>query len=107
MTDPFLVRARRGAEFLDGKLGRGWRRKIRRRDLAMEEGLYGGRGTCGCILAQLGGDYSSMLEEVGLASDARIEALGFDELGVDGDHDDSYDQLTEAWLTVLREKETA
>lgn len=101
-TKKALTRARRGAAFLDGKLGRGWRRKIRRRKLDMAETDY--RTGCGCILAQLApdGSYTTGLKSVGLedkyARHARQRQLGFDNDGGDTDYDD----LTDAWLEVLR-----
>lgn len=78
-----LSRARRGAAWLDKKIGRGWRRKIRRRELAMESCQR-------CVLGQLYGDYGDGLEALGgEAADVK--------LGMDGT------TPTEAWLEVLRE----
>lgn len=97
-----LTRARRGAAFLDKKLGRGWRRRIRRRDLDLSAGVYEGPGSCGCVLAQLSfvGDFKIEAELLGL-DDLAIERYGFD---IEEDTDDKYDELTEAWRVVLREK---
>ena len=92
------AKAKRGAAFLDAKLGRGWRRKIRRRDLAMQVGSYE-RGECGCILAQLYGDYFDGARHLGIAWGDDVRSLGFESSG-----DTTYGDLTEAWLEVLREK---
>ena len=99
-TRSALVKARRGAAFLDAKLGRGWRRKIRRRDLNMAVGISREKGECGCILAQLYTYYDDGAIEMEI--DADFEAQ--EDLGFVQSDDASYDQLTEAWLEVLREK---
>lgn len=97
-TRTALTKARRGAAFLDEKLGRGWRRKIRRRDLDMASFYYSGKGTCGCIVSQL---YTAYCDGV--------DALGIDiaqqrRLGFEVDDREEYEDLTEAWLEVLRGK---
>lgn len=94
-----LIRARRGAKWLDKKLGRGWRRKIRRTDLDMSSGEYTGKGDCGCIVAQLYGEFTHGLAELGIEEYVEDHRLGLDI----GDEVDDYDDLTEAWLTALRE----
>lgn len=91
-----LKRARRGAKLLDKKLGRGWRRKIRRRNLDMSRGSYE-IGECGCVLAQLYGSYDEGLEALDI-SWGEDERLGFDR-----DDEVGYDDLDEAWLQTLRE----
>ena len=96
-TRTALTKAKRGAAFLDAKLGRGWRRKIRRRDLDMQRYTYF-KGECGCILAQLHGDYGTGADTLGI-SDAECVTLGLEQ-GPGA----SYGELTEAWLEVLREK---
>jgi hypothetical protein len=106
-----LNRARRGAAWLDRHLGRGWRRRILRRRLDMRAGYYRPniKGDCGCILAQLDVSYSSGgdepgcylrgLEMVGLHHPSLTPArLGFEVVS-----DSSYEDLTDAWLEVLRE----
>ena len=97
-TRTALTKARRGAAFLDAKLGRGWRRKIRRRDLDMQQGIYEGRGECGCILAQLYTNYEVGAEDLGITY-ALAERMGFLQ-----DEKANWTSLTEAWLEVLREK---
>jgi hypothetical protein len=99
-----LARAKRGAAYLDEKLGRGWRRKIATTRLDMERGrcTRSARGSCGCILAQLAPEsdygertYASGAESVGInpwGDEAR--RLGFFT-------DDSYKPLTDAWREVL------
>lgn len=87
--------ARRGAEYLDAKLGRGWRRKIRRRQLDLSD-------SCNCIVGQLNdGHYRPYTFGVSWRSESR---LGFD---VGPSSGDDYEELTEAWLEVLREKPKA
>jgi hypothetical protein len=96
-----LTRARRGAKFLDKKLGTGWRKKIKRRKLDMALGTIDRNG-CGCIVAQLfpGSGYVEGLDKLGINPWAeRDEKLGFDTSA-----SESYDELAEAWLQVLREK---
>lgn len=85
-----------GARFLDTQ-ARGWRRRIRRRDLNMAEGSYEGPGTCGCIVAQLAedGDYNTGLSDLGVDDDY---ALGFM-----ADTDAEFMCLTNAWRRVLRD----
>ena len=98
ITRTALTKAKRGAAFLDAKLGRGWRRKVRRRDLNMESGLYAYKGDCGCILAQLYHTYDEGAAALGIDND-RAERLGFLDLEAE-----SYPELTEAWREVLRGK---
>jgi hypothetical protein len=103
-----IERARRGAAWLDEKLGRGWRRKIRRRSLRMEQG-YMHRGECGCILAQLdlarggnasgNGDFARLAEDLGMTA---LVSHGFVAHG-SADGLTRYDELTEAWREVLRD----
>ena len=98
-TRTAITKAKRGAAFLDAKLGRGWRRKIRRRDLDMRQGLYRWQGDCGCIIAQLYGSYTDGRLDLGVRGRERAASLGFDRSPRVG-----YAELTEAWLEVLREK---
>lgn len=99
MSEELLRRARRGAAYLDKRLGRGWRRQIRRRRLNMGMGAPGPNG-CGCILTQLYGSYERGGDELDLNLDSGAPGrLGF----YTAKYDD-YEPLTEAWLTVLREK---
>jgi hypothetical protein len=100
-----LARARRGAALLDKKLGRGWRRTIRRRQLNMQSGYMEEAADCGCIVTQL--DFALEGDGVGLYSRG-CERLGWPETvryGFDQrTHDeDAWDDLGEAWLVVLRE----
>jgi len=83
-----LRAAKRGAKFLDEQLGRGWRRKIRRRQLDLAE-------PCNCVLGQLYGDYSDGAYELGLVYSEEVR-LGFDS------EEEEYEALTAAWLEVLR-----
>jgi len=94
-TRTALAKAKRGAAFLDEQLRRGWRRKIRRRELDMGSGIYS-RGECGCVLAQLYDDYTVGLEELG------INAVEEKRLGFNSSCRARYSELTEAWLEVLR-----
>jgi len=90
-TSTALRKARRGAAFLDAKLGRGWRRKIRRRDLNLAS-------PCNCIIGQLYNcDFEGGLRDLGIRSDRSVERFGFEETPLA-----QYDDLTEAWLEVLR-----
>lgn len=99
-TRTALTKAKRGAAFLDAKLGRGWRRKIRRTDLNMASYRYAGKGDCGCILSQLYSRYSDGIAALGIEfNDDRQRSLGFE--ASDGA---DYADLTEAWLEVLRGK---
>ena len=83
-----MTKAKRGAAFLDEKLGRGWRRKIRRRELNIDS-------PCNCIIGQLyDHNFLKGLVELGIRSDRTLMRLGFG--GEAG--------LTEAWLEVLRGK---
>ncbi len=96
--------ARRGAKFLDEKLGRGWRRKIKRRRLDMQSGYYnnGARGECGCIVAQLhpGNTYGGGLRHLDL--DYRdATRLGF-QLPDEDYSTKQYEKLTDVWLEELR-----
>jgi hypothetical protein len=109
-----LERARRGAAFLDEKLGRGWRRKIRRSRLSMADGIFdpgvaGGWGYCGCIVAQLSPRhaYNDVYNLLGLDpyNDEVIDfGLILDDDDEDIDEEKDYALLTEAWREVLREK---
>lgn len=99
MSERISTRVKRGARFLDKQMGRGWRRKIRRRDLNLGSPRYRGPGSCGGILAQLsaGGDYESGLRELGIKNKPGADMrYGFDT------EDEDYGDLTEAWLTELR-----
>lgn len=120
MAASALSRARRGARYLDGKLGKGWRRRIRRRRLDMGAPVYLGETGCGCVLAQIdaalrtpkgklelvrcgldegGGWYSSGAGRVGLDPySERAEALGFL-----AREDEDYGPLNAAWRKVLAE----
>lgn len=93
-----LERARRGAAWLDKKLGKSWRRKIRRRKLKMSKGVCPSPGDCGCILAQLYGRYEEGANALGMSDPYgnRAVALGFYSHG-------GYADLDEAWRQVLRE----
>lgn len=98
--DHYQAAAHRGAVFLDRKLGRGWRRKIRRRELDMSVGRYSGPGDCGCVLAQLYGGYARGLEAFGISlwgDEDKEERLGFASYG-----EGQWDALTEAWKEELR-----
>jgi len=87
-------RAHKGAMFLDETLGRGWRRKIRRRKLDQSQALM--NTGCGCVLAQLYGSYGRGTQEVGIQGAKQVQ-FGFltYEPG-------AYPKLTEAWLEELR-----
>jgi hypothetical protein len=107
-----LERARRGAAFLDEKLGRGWRRRIRRRRLDMACGSFDPDvpSECGCIIAQLSPThhYADVYDLVGVEvfTDEAVQlglTLGFDGVGVSYE-DAKWALLTEAWREVLREK---
>lgn len=106
-TEKNLARARRGAAWLDKKLGPGWRRKIRCSRLQMSRGWMGhSYGECGCILAQLdaashddgSGFYSRAAEKLGIVGERTPVTLGFVVAS-----DSIYAELTEAWRVVLRE----
>lgn len=100
-------RAHRGAKFLDEKLGRGWRRRIKRRHLDMRCGIYrpdSGLGDCGCVLAQLSDDGSYVDESYRLGinpfgTDGRSKAQ---RLGFSANSDADYAELTVAWRGELR-----
>ena len=110
MNEKALERARRGAAWLDKKLGPGWRRKIKRRKLDMSGGGFSSGG-CGCIMAQLDkaygrrarGTYGDGVRNLlGISPwGRRIVALGLDVPLPRNDYD--YDELTQAWRQVLRE----
>lgn len=94
-------RALAGARFLDREV-RGWRRRIRCRELNMATGTHH-YGVCGCVLAQLSPDAQYETE---------AKLLGLDPHGDDAirygffagaDDDAEYDALTVAWRTILRE----
>lgn len=86
---------KRGAKLLDERLGRSWRRKIRRRDLDMDSGFYEGPGDCGCILAQLHESWDDGLLALGVPyKDA--DRFGF------GGETDGGTPLRNAWLQELR-----
>lgn len=104
LTDPCwwcercdLQKARYGARTLDQLLGRGWRRKIRRRKLNMSVPMRRPDG-CGCIIAQLvpGKSFQDGARELGIVAGAVVWNR-LDELGFAGD------VSTETWLRVLRE----
>jgi hypothetical protein len=96
------ARAARGAAWLDKKLGRGWRRKIKRSKLEMSVGRRGPNG-CGCIITQLYGDYQGGEEPLGFDSGGRF-AVSHGFLLPEGRrmNDGYYTALTEAWLQELR-----
>lgn len=100
-----IERARRGAAWLDAHLGRGWRRKIRRRSLRMDRGQVR-PGECGCILAQLDlaegysvGSFSRFADSIGLRALIRYGFVA----ASSNDDQAQYADLTEAWREVLRE----
>lgn len=107
-----LARARRGAAFLDKKMGsKSWRRKIKRSRLDMQAGGFRPwqTGSCGCILAQLDPrspddsfmddhGYFAMRHRLGI-NGARVVTLGFDV----GDRGPHYEDLDAAWKQVIRE----
>jgi hypothetical protein len=108
-----LDRAHAGAAFLDKRLGRGWRRKIKRRRLDMEnpDYLLDNSASCGCILSQLDsydgtrrGVYGHMCDVLGLepSEERRLGFLAEEEDDWDGCYM-SYGDLDVAWRTVLRE----
>jgi hypothetical protein len=109
-----LERARRGAAFLDEKLGRGWRRKIRRNRLDMAKGIFkpdvpGGRGYCGCIVAQLSprhtyGDVYNLLGLDPYGDEPAYLGLSLDDDVEAAVENEAWALLTDAWLQVLREK---
>ena len=119
MNELALTRARRGAAYLDRKLGRAWRRRIRRSRLNMgnscfrvDAGPTAFLGRCGCIFAQL--DASQPHKEgVGYYAEGVEELATFDATGstacrlgflTSGQKDaPTYAELTEAWKTVLRD----
>lgn len=99
MSERVSTRVKRGARLLDKKLGPGWRRKIRRRDLNLAASTYEGRGSCGCILAQLApdGSYNTGLEILGISYFQREDRrYGFER------EDEDYTELTAEWLKELR-----
>lgn len=97
-----LEKARKGAAFLDEKLGRSWIYKIKRTKLNMEIGTMDSfmNPGCGCILAQLNPRTNWLYgaRELGLTMEDAIE-LGFvtDELRY------GFHELTKAWKQVIRE----
>ena len=116
MNQLALTRARRGAAYLDRKLGRAWRRTIRRSRLDMASstyrvvrpgpGLHFGR--CGCIMAQLDA-HTPERKGIGSYADGVEKLAGFDPTGSTAvrlgffSTTAEYAELTEAWKTVLRE----
>jgi hypothetical protein len=105
--------ASRGAAWLDMNVP-GWSRKIKRRQLQMENGTY-------CILGQIdeanilgydndpdnGRGYEHALRQLGITEDAKAERLGFilpvTAEGVNGaQYDEAYEFLTEAWRDELK-----
>lgn len=99
-----LARARRGAAFLDKKLGRGWRRKIKRSKLNLDAGCFPSQWVnpgCGCVIAQLDeeGSYSHGAQVLGFrAYSTEATNLGF--LNGSGIPNEV---LTDAWKQVIRE----
>lgn len=114
-TETARERAHAGAVFLDRRLGRGWRRKIRRRRLNVENGFVArdpqSVHSRGCVLAQLhlagaipgadapvtGGSYYAAAAALDVAAPVR---LGF--MAPVGESVTGYERLTEAWLEELR-----
>lgn len=96
-----LEKARKGAAFLDEKLGRSWIYKIKRRKLIMEVGSMHDslNPGCGCILAQLNPrtNWLDGARQLGLTMEDAIE-LGF----VTNVHM-GFHELTKAWKQVIRE----
>lgn len=95
--------ARRGAKFLDRKLGRSWRKKIRRSELNMASGSYE-VGSCGCIIAQLYGEYEEGIDALNIYGKFRNRKPADEWYGFDQDSETGYGALTQAWKQVLRER---
>jgi hypothetical protein len=87
----YAARVATGAALLDEHgNGNGWRRDINKGTLNINDFYL-------CVLAQLFGNYSAGLQELGLFTTSEAIEHGFDvEMGVD----DS-DELTSAWLDIL------
>ncbi len=105
----FRTRVRHGAKHLD-KLMPGWARKVRLRDLELRNPFYAGKGTCGCILAQLDaitrrdgfpGTYVHGAHEIlGVEiTDDSIEAEGFT---ITGSTNETWSELTDLWKDEIR-----
>lgn len=89
-------RVDRGVELLDARLGYSWRERVdlTRLDMADPEK---------CILGQLKGGYSRVLDEWGISSVDSTDGAyyGFD---VDNNYyDESYEELAYAWRRHIRE----
>lgn len=99
-----LARARRGAAFLDKKMGKQWRRRIKRTKLNLDAGRFPSKRVhpgCGCVIAQLDeeGSYSHGAEALGFrAYSPQATKLGF--LSGEGVPNSV---LTDAWKQVIRE----
>jgi hypothetical protein len=94
----YAARAAAGAAFLDDRIP-GWAARINLATLNLA-------GECGCVLGQLGGDYTGMRDGLHLGSDAAVH-LGFS-LGPDTTWDDleAKAELDAAWtreITTRRE----
>ncbi len=94
-NDKIVRAAARGAKWLDKRLP-GWSRKVKRRKVRMED-------DCGCILGQIGGSFSTMVDELDLDLDQTIR-YGF---MLDDDMrplDEPWKDLTDAWRDELKSR---
>jgi len=112
VSETMLNRARRGAKFLDKVYGsrNKWRKKIKLSKLDLTAGSYfPSSGSCGCVLAQLDanggayGFYNKKADELGMEPYGTVaKRRGFTLPALFSSSD--WDELTQAWKIVLREK---
>ena len=89
-------RVRAGAKFLTSVYGEAWKKKVRIEDLEM-------RSPTSCILGQTDSDYTGHRKTLELTTKYARE-LGFEVMVDSSDADEEYEQLTNEWITLLKEK---
>lgn len=100
-----LTRAERGAAYLDKRMP-GWWRNIKRMELDMSSGWYVKGEHCGCILAQLCGEYGAGAEHFGLKADSPTTVrLGFTVTAYPTRA--PFRRLTAAWKKVIQARVTS
>lgn len=104
------ARIRQGIKLLDEKGPSNWRRRVNLRTLDLGVPT----GDCGCVLAQVFGNYGEGCRALGITLDNTTEAsaasaafTGFERLVAPGEgwgnREKEYAELTEAWREALQD----
>ena len=109
MGATYASRVKRGAAYLDARIGRNWEKRIDPTTLDLQDG-------CECILAQVSEShrYLDGLNELGIKDledrDGAPKArsyLGFSETGKGKSIGEAFKRLTNAWLRLLAARAAA